>query len=83
MTDQTPTVIRSEVGITGYHVTMVVTVTTGDSFKVRDLGQVVGVVGLKIADWTSLGFTFTENTITVTTLGLVRTPIVVLAGGIK
>ena len=70
-------------GITGYFVTLTVTVSTGDTFNVRDLARVAGAVGLKVADWSSLSFTYAGNTITVITVGLSSTPIVVLAGGQK
>ncbi len=83
MADQSPILVRTEAGITGYYATYLVTMSTNDTFKARDLLLVQGAVGLKVADWTSVTLTFAGNIVTLATAGLTATPIVVLVGGLK
>ncbi len=83
MADQSPILVRSETGITGYFCTYLVTLSTNDTFKARDLLLVQGAVGLKITDWTPVTLTYAGNVVTLTSAGLTAVPVVVLVGGQK
>jgi hypothetical protein len=83
MADQSPILIRSEMGSTGYFCVYLVTVSTNDTFKVRDLLLAQGATGLKVTDWTPITCTCAGNVVTITQAGLSTVPVAVLVGGQK
>jgi hypothetical protein len=78
-----PTIIESQSAIVGEYVRLEVTVTTGDTFRVSQLSQIKGAVGMRMTDWSTVVLTFVGNIATVATQGLLTDRIVVVAGGIR
>jgi hypothetical protein len=78
-----PTIVESQSAIVGEYVRLEVTVSTGDTFRVPQLSQIKGAVGMRMTDWSTVAFTYTGNIATVATPGLLTDRIVVVAGGIK